>query len=1186
LASLSLATTLAGGFAITGCGGDNGTPQTTDGGMDSSNLPDVTPDRGQDVTMNDGGGMDAPADRGVDSPPDVMTMPETSMMDSPPPPDAGQACGLPTFNPNGGMVMAGSSVMIAGPSGFPTSGYIFYTTNGTLPNHNSLVITGGSGSVQINNNETINAIAFAQGSCTDSLPATATFTLTTPPPPDSGAPPSIPGFNPTTTKQTNDFLVSLSSSSGATICYTTDGNMPTCTNGTCGSGSQTYGGTGVSINGSITNSAGQVTVTALACQSGLPDSTAANQVYTLQAAAPTMIVAGLTPPDGRALMYSSAAQSGNGYMPTISDSTTGSNIWITTGTTPPSCITGTQVGNPHTFSGPTPADGLYNNTTYQAIGCKTNYAPSDVVSFPYTVTLNNPVPQSAAAPHYKTFTASVDDSANLGSSDALCATNDGTMPTCGTGASCSHGDASTMLAVSTTGTIINVVACAPSGLNSSQAVPSGAYVLMLAPPYLDKPGVDTSGNPLTSFTFAPGTTSGMENIAETTPVTGPQGYDYACISKTATADCSCTSTSANYVLPAAFTGAVTANAGDTWSVIGCANSTTGFANSVATTVSYQAAGHATPPSISPSNPGPFSTQQTITLTNMDGNASYLCWTTDGSTPTANGSCAATGTTTCTTTTIGTTSGSNTYAVTTKVEANNTTVKAIACNSTELPPSAPTSQLLTFQLAEPDVSATTTGDLNGGGQVGGSQTITFSTASDFDSETLNWSDDGSAVNCTTAQHTGAATPHSYVVPTGATSVSLHIIACGTAQLASAPRIVTLTVGAATPVITTDQIASGPNASKPQSPWENAFTLTITSPTSGATICYRSGNGAQGTPTCTSNGTTATCDANSTPAANGVSFMVTTSGTSVTAVACTPTLTTTGSATASFTLNVTPVALSSTTAASCAVTYTLAPAASTIGGPTATATLCWSTTASFTYCGPQNASTPAGVTCGAYTSTDLPAISTSGTVYYTTCKTGFNGNTGSSFPLPVTPNATAGITVDGTLQSNEWPVGDTLAGSAGVTGYFAHDASTLYFAANGYTAAAGTDVVIYLGNGTGGTTTGPAAFGGALLPFSATWAFGWPTSNGPLVEYAWTSTNGWQTTTFSPDVTVGFSTGNTVEFSLPISSLGSPTTVTTSGAIVTGVNTTTISTTAVWPTGGPPSYVADLLSSCQTPVQQEH
>jgi len=161
IASLSLAATLAWAGAMTGCGSsnnNNGPPP--DAGMDGFGSSGGQQEAGEDALMQPDMGV-TPVDSGgppVDAAPPVVLMP-------------------PTFMPPSGTALAGpTNVTIVPPAGFPTTGFIYYTTNGTNPNPNSLVY---SSAIQVSQAETIRAYASAPGFM-DSPIAFATYTIAVP----------------------------------------------------------------------------------------------------------------------------------------------------------------------------------------------------------------------------------------------------------------------------------------------------------------------------------------------------------------------------------------------------------------------------------------------------------------------------------------------------------------------------------------------------------------------------------------------------------------------------------------------------------------------------------------------------------------------------------------------------------------------------------------------------------------------------------------------------------------------------------------------------------------------------------------------------------------------------------------------------------------------------------------------
>ena len=1218
LATASLAAALACGMTI-GCGGDSGggTPATNEDGGDGSIT--MMPEGGDTSTTPDTGGK---PDMGA---PETGQTPDGGDGGPLPPP----ACPTPTITPNGGNATAGQNITIAATNP-PAGGEILYTLTGNPPTRtgaNTLTLPGTGGMPQLPTTPgtvTVDAVSISTATppaCTDSVVVTATFTIPTMEAgaPDAGQKPTTPAFNPTTTTQNNDFSVALSAN-GATICYTTDGvTMPGCNNGTCAAGSTTYNGTGVTVSPTITNATtGKVTINALSCNAA-GNSAPASQAYTLQVAAPAMLM----PDSAKAIAYTNnAGTNSTSATPTVSDLTIGASARFFTGTNMPDCATGlgTALTLPYLLGSSNTLGPITHNTLFQMVGCKTGYAPSAVTPIQYWVQLNQPTFAVPGGATYDTATKTnvVSDTANAGSADWLCWTSDNSPPTCSaTSMACTAGTSSATQApqVTATGQQLNVVACSGSNgtTNSgfqSSVVPnsSGVYTLQLDPIDFNKPGAGVA-----SYTFV--TADGASKSVTIEQNGTGDAPSYVCVGlNTGTVDCTCNAV-AGHGFQHAIGDTVTVHPNDIWIGYACSATTTTIGNSVVAQASYQPIGAAAAPSIGPAA-GNYMTQQTITLTNNGTGAiaQFLCATTNGTTPVPAAGCTSNVATSTECSGSAVAAGTGTYALLAKVENNNTTVEAVGCNATQSTSSAATQSAYTFSLAEPTVStqaaatAMTPGDLDTNGSVvGGNDTIVIATTSDFDSETINWSDDGSAVDCTTAKCTAATTGQSgpganctrgtaltaagaftYNVPLGATSLTINAIACGTKQVASAARSVTLTVETSKPVITNSADGSHGNLT-----WENTFNAVVTTTTPNATICYNL-NG--GTPKCTA-GACDTTDPNthSVPAANPstVTIPITTTGTGLVAVACTPTLASNGSAAANYTLNVSPYTIASD--ALCPATFTITPTTGTIGGPTPGSTpgtdpatgavLCYSTTASFSYCNVAG-NEPMGVTCVSYGTTPVvPTMSSSGNIWITTCRTGFNGDMGSVHAATVTGDTVSGITVNGTLDTGEWKTGNTLAGTGPVTGYYGTDGTTLFFAVSGYTAAAGTDVVIYLGDGagTGGSTTGPVSLGAATPGFPGQLAIAWP-SNGtpttPATVYMW---NGTAWTASNAAVTVGFSAGNFVEFSMPMSALTltAPNTIDVAGDVVSGIGTSP-TVGPIWPSGGTSHFVKDVLTACTSPT----
>jgi hypothetical protein len=586
------------------------------------------------------------------------------------------ACGAPTFNPPAGAITIGSTVAIVPPAGFPAgfpagNAQIFYTVDGTIPTHASPAY---SGPIQVNGPEAIHAIAYNPGVCTDSTVALANYTVMLP---DGGTAP--PAFNPPSTTQNNDFLVSLTDTPGATICFSFGaGSTPTCTitanAATCTGTSQTYNaGAGlaaagsVTINGGVTSAAGVVTVNALACEPGGAMSTVVSQVYTLQAAAPTM----QGPVPSLTLPYVQG-----GYNPMLSSATAGATLRYTTDGTTSTCATGTLAG---AGTNPASAGVVTTNSSFNAVACKTGYAPSTPAGFAYGIVLPTPAfvdnhiqTQAEATGTYDaapTIAFLPGVATNTPTGLFYCSTVDSSTPTCGTTTSTCTGTAvvGATRAITATGTVLKAVACSTS-YNAS--VPfSATYTLMLDPPALDSPtgpgctetnstGTLCAGplaNPptvaVTQVSAPPGglTTDIEETIGPLPPsALGVQPpYQFVCAQNNGTPSCaSSTGCSAgamlitggaNFQTPLTVALGVPINAGDNWSLIGCPGSTSpGFLPSAVTTIQVAVPGAAPSPAVAAgTGGGTYTSPVTPTFTSTKAeNVCYGIYSATGTAPTA------------------------------------------------------------------------------------------------------------------------------------------------------------------------------------------------------------------------------------------------------------------------------------------------------------------------------------------------------------------------------------------------------------------------------------------------------------------------------------------------------------------------------------------------------------------------
>ena len=196
----------------------------------------------------------------------------------------------PTFSPTSGTYATMQSVTIStGTSGAT----IRYTTDGSTPSETAGTVY--SGTIAVSASTTLNAIAYESG-YTDSAIATATFTIQ----PMVSTPAFTPAGGAYSTTQN---VTITTSTSGATIRYTTDGSTPSEAAGTVYSGSITVSST--------------TTLNAIAYESGYTDSAVATAIYTM---APS--ITSLSPTSGAAGVQVTISGSGFG-------STQGSGkIWL------------------------------------------------------------------------------------------------------------------------------------------------------------------------------------------------------------------------------------------------------------------------------------------------------------------------------------------------------------------------------------------------------------------------------------------------------------------------------------------------------------------------------------------------------------------------------------------------------------------------------------------------------------------------------------------------------------------------------------------------------------------------------------------------------------------------------------------------------------------------------------------
>ncbi|HEY2858460.1 MAG TPA: chitobiase/beta-hexosaminidase C-terminal domain-containing protein [Terracidiphilus sp.] len=277
----------------------------------------------------------------------------------------------PTFNPPVALYSAPQSVTI---SSATTGAKIYYTTDGTAPTTSSKLY---SAPVAISKSTTLKALALASGNATSPVFG-GYYTIRT----------AAPTFSPSTGTYTAAQSVTIrSTTSGASIHYTTDGTTPTA--------SSTLYSTPVTISKNTT-------LKAMAIAAGYANSPVSVATYSIQAAAPTF-----TPP---VAIYTTAQSI------TIRSTTPGASIYYTTdGTTPTTSSarysTGVAIGK---------------NTELKAIAVASGYAASPVTGGYYTIRAATPVFNPPAGTYSTTQSVTIASSTQ---SAAIYYTTDGTTPT-------------------------------------------------------------------------------------------------------------------------------------------------------------------------------------------------------------------------------------------------------------------------------------------------------------------------------------------------------------------------------------------------------------------------------------------------------------------------------------------------------------------------------------------------------------------------------------------------------------------------------------------------------------------------------------------------------------------------------------------------------------------------------------
>ena len=407
-----------------------------------------------------------------------------------------QVASAPLVSPSGGTFSAAQLVSI---SSMESNGKVFYTTNGTLPT--TLNGTLYVAPFTIGTTQTVIAITTTPTKL-DSPPVSASFIINVP-----MGQVAAPTFSPPPGEYSSDVPLTMVTTTGDTICYTTDGATPSCdptqpATARCTGNSLRYVGQTppIIIQGT--------TVKAIGCATGLANSAIATGTYTLRAAVPVLptasgevpydtIITALTITPGANLLYTA----------TTDGSTPADPLEATAGTCSPASDV-TSIGSSQQpwlltkhFDASATTQGLRRGINFKFRSCKVGYSLSAVASANYSVKLATPsVVTTAGSDCYAfgivndTMTPKFDQlqTPNSGVGAAygalgagtLCVTTDSSVPTCGSnkttcalGSSYVSGTALPVLTNNTQPRAFSVVACKPGATDS--AVLSGTWTFKL-----------------------------------------------------------------------------------------------------------------------------------------------------------------------------------------------------------------------------------------------------------------------------------------------------------------------------------------------------------------------------------------------------------------------------------------------------------------------------------------------------------------------------------------------------------------------------------------------------------------------------------------------------------------------------------------------------------------------------------
>jgi Chitobiase/beta-hexosaminidase C-terminal domain len=256
----------------------------------------------------------------------------------------GTTVGVPVFSPSPGTYATAQSVTLSTTTSGAT---IRYTTDGSTPSET--VGTVYAGPIAVASSVTIRAAAYLSGWTTSPVSSGA-YTISIP------GTVSAPTFSPSPGTYATAQSVTLSTTtSGATIRYTTDGSTPSETVGTM------YAGP-IAV-------ASSVTIRAAAYLSGWTTSSVSSGAYTINIPAGTVSAPTFSPSPGAYTRVQNV---------TLSTSTPGASIRYTTDGSTPSETVGTVYAGPIAVA---------SSVTIRAVGYLSGWRTSSVSSGAYTITV-------------------------------------------------------------------------------------------------------------------------------------------------------------------------------------------------------------------------------------------------------------------------------------------------------------------------------------------------------------------------------------------------------------------------------------------------------------------------------------------------------------------------------------------------------------------------------------------------------------------------------------------------------------------------------------------------------------------------------------------------------------------------------------------------------------------------------